>query len=454
MNKYKKIKIFSYFRGYDRNTKLKKNIFASFLIKGANFFLEFFLVSLLLIYLDTFKYGIIVIMLSLVTWFTMLDFGIGQGLRNKFAEAVGKNKHRNARIYISTCYLSLGVISIIFFCFFLIFYQFIQWSSILTIDQSFNGEISILSLIIFGCFSLNLILNTISNILWADQKSGFADLILLLNKIIITISIYTLTKISSASLIYVGITYSVTPLIILFIFSIYLYNSKYKIYSPSFKFIDFKFGKKLFSVGWKFFILQTSYIVLMLTDNIIITQLYGPEAVTPYHIAGKYYSVALVLFFIVSSATRSVVTEAFTKRDFSWIKEAVNKQKKILIGIIIFVVLMVIFSNNVFNIWVGEKIIIDYKLSIGWGLFVIVSSYSSIYIHFLNGVGKFKLQMINASIGAIINVPLSIFLAIYIGLGSTGVILATSITLLIYLILGKVQYEKIINKKAVGIWNE
>ena len=192
----------------------------------------------------------------------------------------------------------------------------------------------------------------------------------------------------------------------------------------------------------------------MLTDNIIITQLYGPEAVTPYHIAGKYYSVALVLFFIVSSATRSVVTEAFTKRDFSWIKEAVKKQIKILIGIIIFVVLMVIFSKNVFNIWVGEKIIIDYKLSIGWGLFVIVSSYSSIYIHFLNGVGKFKLQMINASIGAIINVPLSIFLAIYIGLGSTGVILATSITLLIYLILGKVQYEKIINKKAVGIWNE
>ena len=69
-------------------------------------------------------------------------------------------------------------------------------------------------------------------------------------------------------------------------------------------------------------------------------------------------------------------------------------------------------------------------------------------------MGKIKLQIINASIAAIINIPLSIFLAKYVGLGSAGVIIATSVTLLIYLIFGKIQYEKIINNKATGIWNE
>jgi O-antigen/teichoic acid export membrane protein len=409
---------------------------------------------MLLAYLDILKYGIIIIMLYLVAWFNVLDFGLGHGLRNKFTEALGLNKHKQARIYVSTCYSMLGIISIIFFSFFLFFNQFLPWQKILAVDQSFNEEILILSLIIFGCFSLNLVLNTISNILWADQKSSIADLNLLITKIVIIVIIYIFTKTSSSSLIYVGLTYSVTPLLVLFIFSLYLYNSKYKDYSPSFKFVDFKFGKKLYEIGWKFFILQISYIVLMLTDNIIITQLYGPETVTPYHIAGKYYSVALTLFLIISSATRSAFTEAFTKKKFSWIKDTMNKQKKILIGVIILIIVMIAASNYAFKIWVGEKIIIDYQLSIGWGLFVIIYSYSVIYIHFLNGVGKFKLQMINASIGATINIPLSIFLAKYVGLGSAGVILATSITLAIYLIFGKIQYEKIINNKATGIWNE
>ena len=278
--------------------------------------------------------------------------------------------------------------------------------------------------------------------------------ILLLNKILITMTIYILTKVSSGSLVYVGLTYAVTPVVVLVIFSLYFYNSKYKDYSPSFKFIDFKLGKKLFDIGWKFFILQASYIVLMLTDNIIITQLYGPEAVTPYYIASKYYGCALVFFIIVSSATRSAFTEAFAKKDFSWIKDIIKKQKKILNGIVLVVIVMVAVSNYAFKIWVGEKIIIDFLLSISWGIFVILSSYSAIYIYFLNGIGKFKLQMINGSISMIINIPLSIFLAKYVGLGSAGVILATSITLLIYLVFGKIQYEKIINNRAVGIWNE
>jgi len=454
MNKKSFLYNFFFPTSHERSTRLKKNVLASFFIKGSNFILELFLVSIMLIYLDVLKYGIIIIMLSLVAWFSSLDFGLGAALRNKFAEALSLNKHKQAKIYVSTCYSMLGIISIVFFSFFLFFNQFIPWSSIFAVDQNFNEKISILSLIIFGSFSLQLILNTLSQILWADQKSSIADFILLLNKILITMTIYILTKVSSGSLVYVGLTYAVTPVVVLVIFSLYFYNSKYKDYSPSFKFIDFKLGKKLFDIGWKFFILQASYIVLMLTDNIIITQLYGPEAVTPYYIASKYYGCALVFFIIISSATRSAFTEAFAKKDFSWIKDIIKKQKKILNGIVLVVIVMVAVSNYAFKIWVGEKIIIDFLLSISWGIFVILSSYSAIYIYFLNGIGKFKLQMINGSISMIINIPLSIFLAKYVGLGSAGVILATSITLLIYLVFGKIQYEKIINNRAVGIWNE
>jgi len=40
------------------------------------------------------------------------------------------------------------------------------------------------------------------------------------------------------------------------------------------------------------------------------------------------------------------------------------------------------------------------------------------------------------------------------GLGSSGVILGTCISLLFGTILAPIQYYKIINQKAFGIWNK
>ena len=53
-----------------------------------------------------------------------------------------------------------------------------------------------------------------------------------------------------------------------------------------------------------------------------------------------------------------------------------------------------------------------------------------------------------------INIPLSILFAKYLQLGSAGVILATALCLMPVLILARIQYHRIINKTAKGIWNE
>ena len=114
----KKNSIFNFFLPlkHERSNRLKKNIFMSFFIKGGSFFLELYLVSLMLFYLDILRYGIILIMLSLASWFSAIDFGLGDGLRNKFAETQAVSEHMDTKIYISTCYAILLIISVVFFC--------------------------------------------------------------------------------------------------------------------------------------------------------------------------------------------------------------------------------------------------------------------------------------------------------------------------------------------------
>jgi Na+-driven multidrug efflux pump len=57
------------------------------------------------------------------------------------------------------------------------------------------------------------------------------------------------------------------------------------------------------------------------------------------------------------------------------------------------------------------------------------------YNYFINGTGKLNLHTVGFAISALVNIPLSIFLAKNMGLGSQGVVLATIICVLPYVIL-------------------
>ena len=79
-------------------------------------------------------------------------------------------------------------------------------------------------------------------------------------------------------------------------------------------------------------------------------------------------------------------------------------------------------------------------------LFVLVRVYGSIYMYFLNAIGKIKLQLWLYVFGAIINIPLSIFLVKQFNLGSSGVILGTVVSIISLSIVLPIQTYKILKK--------
>ena len=83
-------------KGHERSIRTKKNILASFLIKGSNVIINLMLIPLTINYVNTTRYGIWVTLVSIVGWFSFFDIGFGNGLRNKFAEAIAKFGHAYA----------------------------------------------------------------------------------------------------------------------------------------------------------------------------------------------------------------------------------------------------------------------------------------------------------------------------------------------------------------------
>jgi len=184
----------------------------------------------------------------------------------------------------------------------------------------------------------------------------------------------------------------------------------------------------------------------------IITQLFEPAKVTPYNIAFKYFSIITMIFVIIITPFWSAFTEAYVKKDIKWIKKSVQKLIYIWAVLCGLALIMLCLSNFAYKVWIGKSVHVPFSLSIGMLLFVVIISWNHVFIYFINGVGKIKLQFYSSVMESLVNIPLSILLAKYLELGSVGVILATSICIFPRSIWAPIQYYKIINNRAHGIW--
>lgn len=439
---------------HERTIKAKKNIYASFIAKGLNIAIGFVQLPIALNYIGETRYGIWLILGSIIAWFEFFDIGLGNGLRNKFAEAVAKEDKKSAKVYISTTYflmtVIIGAVSLIF----LIISPFLNWVKILNVPPGINENLTLLVFIVFISFAVRFVVKLITTILVADQRPGVRDIILAIAKVLNLGLLIVLVKTTEGSLIYLSIIYSFTPLFLLLVASIYFFSKDYREYIPSYKYVDLSYSKALMNLGIRFFIIQIAVLVVYTTDNMIITQLYDPAQVTIYNIARRYFSIITMGYLIVVTPFWSGVTEAYNKSDFSWIKKTVQQLIIIWSGFFLLAATMLVIGNWVYKIWVGPDIEIPFLLSLICSLYVVLFSFNSIFIFFINGTGKIKIQIYVAVFNMLFNIPLSIFFAKYLSFGIAGVLMGTLVSSVIGLILGPLQYYKIITQTAKGIWNE
>lgn len=355
---------------------------------------------------------------------------------------------------MSTTYAILTIIIGGVLLLFYVINPFLNWNKILNAGQDIilKNELSLLALVVFTFFCLRFVFKLITTILTADQRPAKASFFDLLGKLIALVLIFVLTKTTTGSLLYLGIVMSSMPVLVLLVSSIWFFNGRYKTYRPSIKLVDFSKAKDLLNLGLKFFIIQIAAVLLYSTNNIIITQLFGPEQVTPYNVSFKYFSILMMGFAIVITPFWSAFTEAWAKKEITWVKNIMNKLF-LFWGLLVLIGLIMLFATNwVYGIWVGDKVKISFTMSALVLTWVILNVWNGIFSNFLNGLGKIKLQLYIGISAAIVNVPL----AIYLGksMGVEGVLLANIVVLSVGVWVYPIQYKKLIIGNAKGVFNK
>jgi len=442
------------FKNSSRSEKAKKNILLLFILQVFNFFSLMAIVPVTLNYLGKTEYGIWLTLASVLSWLINLDFGLGNGLRNKLAEALALKDIKLARIHVSTAYaiFSVGILSA--FVIYFAIHGLLNWADLLQAPKEYTLLLNTLVLYVLILFLVQFLLKLITSVINADQRPALNGGLSLITNSLTLLIVYFLSIYSEPSLTIFALVSSGIPVLVFLIASLFLFGGYFRNISPSFKHVNLKYSSSLVKLGMQFFVIQISSLIVFTTGNIIITQLYGPKSVVTYNVAFKYFYMVPLVFNVALAPFWSAFTEAFVKQEFEWIKSSIRKLVIIWALLSFVAVLMVIISNFVYEIWVGPQVKVPFVLSVACGVFVIIANWNNIFGYFINGVGKVRLQLYYSIIIAILNIPLSIFLARNIGLGITGVMVSTNICLIFGSVLTPIQYSKLISETAKGIWNK
>lgn len=425
--------------GSETRTKVvKRHISLTFVYRALAIGLSFFLVPLTINYLNIEQYGVWMTLLSVMSWVAFFDIGLGNGLRNKLAEAIAINDIGLAKTYVSTAYLAVSLIAVFVFVILLVLLPVANWTKFFNTTSLSNTELLKVVFVVGFFFLFNFILSLCNQMFYAYQEASLATIRQVLLNLIALVLIYILIRYTSGRLLYLAICYGLSMVLSNLVLMYYFFK-KHSEVIPSIDNIDFSRIKEIGSLGIKFFIIQIAVLVIFATDNLIITQILGPAEVTPYNVIFKLFSVITIGHGIIVTPLWSAYTEAYTKGDLTWIRNILRKLNMLMIPSIIAVLVIIFFAREIINVWIGPEIKYSYSLVVLMGIYVIITVWSNIYAYLVNGIGKITPELYSSIAAGIINIPLSIYFAKFLSMGISGVILGTIISLSLFAVIGPIQ---------------
>lgn len=421
------------------NKNLFNNIVSAFVIKGVSLCISVFSMPLYMKYFnnDT-ALGLWYTLLSIISWILICDLGLGNGLRNKLTEALVQKDIILCKKLISSTYAILFMFIILILTIGIIVIPQIDLNQFFNVSSQIvsNTALQYSLMILFAGICCSFVLKVINSIIYALQKSSLNNFLTLVTSVIplIFIAIYKSNSIDE-NLILLSCVHVVAVNLPLLLATIFFFSrGRLKACKPSLKYIDGQTSRRIFSMGTAFFLTQILFMLLINTNEIIISKAYSAEFVVEYNIYFKLFTVIGSLYMLALTPVWSKVTKDLTEKKYS----TLIKTNKVLLAIAFLAslteLMIIPFLQLIVNIWLGDK-----AITVNFTTALIFAFYGSVYIlnvvltTIANGMGMLKTQIVFYGIGVVLKIPVMKILDHLIGNWNT-VMFYNAVVLLVFCI--------------------
>lgn len=353
-------------------------------------------------------FGAWVTIISIFTFSSFLDFGIGNGAMNLISDAKGKN---NVDKIYKIANQSLAISDKLIFGLFLIFTVLtllLPWHKILGLEPNDVIE-SIKSIaIIFIALLLSVQINLVARLQLGLGKGHKAYKLFALGQLASIPAVIFISQLSPSLPTLVAAS-TITPLFFL-LKNTYEFRKKYST-NELITFNSDHTSSNILKSGVGFFILQLIAVVAFNSDLLLISANLGAEVAGQFSIVQRIFSVLPILMGIVWSSLWPAYTESLSNGDHQWAIKTFKISTFFLIMFSIFAgSFLAIFINDISSLWIENQSRKYEQLAWGFVIWNLTFAIGSSIAVILNSANIIKFQIITFGAFAVI-VP---FVKIYV----------------------------------------
>ena len=381
-------------RAKERGRRIALTTIATAVAKAISMATGLITVPLTLNYLGVERYGMWMTISSVVALLAFTDMGIGNGLLNSIAEANGKDDRQLARGYVSSAFFILLGIALFLGVLFALAYPWVSWSRVFNVSTGPAVREAGPAIAAFmACFLVNIPMGIVQriqlgyqegyvNALWQGLGSllGLGAVILSVNlKLGLPWLIFSLAGIPVVALIANGT-------------ALFLVERRWLI--PSWSCVNRHAIRHILDMGIFFFVLQILGVFNYSSDNIILSQILGADAVAGYSVAARLFSIFPILLGMFLMPLWSAYGEAHARGDRFWIKQIFKKTLGWSLVInTLGSILLVLWGQQIIDWWVGPHVSLPFLLFLGMGLANLLNAFAGSMAMLFNGLNILRFQV-------------------------------------------------------------
>lgn len=396
------------YKGIGQKSKIVlKNSFGAFVVKGASLVVSLLTAPAFIRYFNNNEVlGVWFTMLSVLIWFLNFDLGIGNGIRNQLTKDFTNNDYKSAKVTISSGFFSIILVSFVLIVIGGIAICCADLNSLFNVDRALVSaqSLTIATVSIFVAVMLRFMLTFVGSVFYALQKSAVNNVLSLFVSILqYLFVVFIHYEDVNTALVNLAVAYVFISNLPVIVAGVICFCGKLKNCRPSIRFVEHERVKQIMSIGTVFFGCQILYMLIVNTNEFLITKLYGGEYTVEYSF---YYKITSVLSTIVTLALTpiwSVVTKAAAEKDFVWLDKLYGRFKTIGIALCALEFLMIPVLQPIMDLWLGKgSIDVTMSNAIAFAIFSGVFLFSSMLSTIVCGLAHMKVQFYSYLIGVIL----------------------------------------------------